>query len=57
MMNDESDITILLNKGIVLSLQVEKKESPLDYELSADLFLEVYAFHSKSFYYSIFILN
>jgi hypothetical protein len=38
-MNDESDITILLNKGIVLSMQAEKKESPLEYELSMDLFL------------------
>jgi hypothetical protein len=42
MMNDESDITILLNKGIVLSMQAEKKESPLEYELSVDLFLEVH---------------
>ena len=45
MMNDESDITILLNKGIVLSMQAEKKESPLEYELSADLFLEVVHMH------------
>ena len=50
MMNDESDITVLLNKEIVLSIQAEKKESPLEYELFADLFLEVRAFHSKSWY-------
>ena len=50
MMNDESDITVLLNKEIVLSIQAEKKESPLEYELFADFFLEVRAFHSKSWY-------
>lgn len=57
MMNDESDITILLNKGIVLSMQAEKKESTLEYELSVDPFLEVHAFHSKSWYILYLFLN
>ena len=56
-MNDESDITILLNKGIVLSMQAEKKESTLEYELSVDPFLEVHAFHSKSWYILYLFLN
>ena len=56
-MNDESDITVLLNKGIVLSMQAEKKESPLEYELFADLFLQVRMHFIQVMVYSIFILK